>query len=127
MTFVAVDGVDYISRIQFETRGGESIAIGVLGSETTARWGTLSDSDACLAGVYGVYTDVGDNVLRVDSIGFYFERPEPEPEVEEEVVEAEDPPGVFLYITIILAVVAVMLVGILIFLCCSPGRNAIAA
>lgn len=114
MTFVAVDGVDYVSRVQFETRNGETIVIGQ-SSQTTDRWGTLSDNGECLTGIYGVFTQLTDNTQRVDSIGFYFGRTDAD--------TSSSDGGTFLYTTIVFAVVAFLMGGGLVYVCCCmPSR-----
>lgn len=86
----------------------------------------MSDNGKCLTGVFGVSTEMVDNIERVDSIGFYFGR---EPPVIEPVRSSnEEESDTFLYTTIALGVAALIFGGALIyFCCCLPSRNSIGA
>jgi hypothetical protein len=73
ITHVAVDGLDHVARLQFETRTSKAFVVG--GSdEVLDRWDTVNDNSACLTGVYGVYKVIdAQNVRMLSAIGFYFD------------------------------------------------------
>lgn len=73
ITHVAIDGLDHVVRLQFETRNGRAYVVG--GSDQVLdRWDTVNDDGNCLTGVYGVYNIIDElDVRLLSSIGFYFD------------------------------------------------------
>lgn len=117
ITHVAVDGLEHVARLQFETRDGKAFVVGS-SSQVLNRWDTVNDNDACLTGVYGVYKVIDDlNVRMLSSIGFYFDGEGSPEAVAAAEAEGEEISLVVGILLILLAVGMLACSGIVVYMC----------